>query len=129
MFSHMVVGSNDLKRAKRFYDALFAAMGGPEGALTPETGRLGYRHKGAAFLVKQPVDGAPASVGNGVTVGFLMESPEQAVAWHDAGVAHGGEACEDPPGVRTMADGRRLFLAYLRDPDGNKLCAYHPVSD
>jgi catechol 2,3-dioxygenase-like lactoylglutathione lyase family enzyme len=128
MFSHMVVGSNDLDRAKRFYDALFAAMGGPVGALTPETGRLGYRHKGAAFLVKRPVDGAPASVGNGVTVGFMMDSAAQADAWHEAGVAHGGETCENPPGMRAMPDGRQLYLAYLRDPDGNKLCAYFPVS-
>jgi catechol 2,3-dioxygenase-like lactoylglutathione lyase family enzyme len=129
MFSHMVVGSNDLERAKRFYDALFLAIGGPQGVLTAETGRLGYRHKAAAFLVKRPVNGAPASVGNGVTVGFAMDSPEQADAWHAAGVASGGASCEDPPGLRVMPDGRRLYLAYLRDPDGNKLCALHHFSD
>ena len=125
MYSHMVLGSNDLERSKRFYDGLFAAMGGGEGSLDLASGRLAYRHKGSTFLIKRPVNGAPASVGNGVTVGFAMESPEEVEAWHTAGVANGGTSCEDPPGIREMKDGRRLYLAYLRDPDGNKLNALH----
>ena len=125
MYSHMVVGSNDLDRAKHFYDALFLAMGGEAGTLDPSVGRLAYGHGGSRFLVKRPVNGLPASVGNGVTVGFNTASPEQTRAWHEAGVANGGVSCEDPPGFRTMPDGRVLYLAYLRDPDGNKLCALY----
>ncbi len=125
MFSHMTVGSNDLDRAKIFYDALFDAIGGKSGFLDPR-GRLVYRHKGATFLVTPPIDGAPATVGNGCTVGFAVEGADQAKAWHDAGVAHGGTTIEDPPGER-QGGGVTLYLAYLRDPDGNKLCALHRV--
>ena len=122
MFSHMMVGSDDLDRSKTFYDATFAAFGGPEGIVDPK-GRLVYRHNGAVFLVTKPIDGQPASCGNGMTVGFGM-TPEQADAWHAAGIAAGGTAIEDPPGIRE-GGGMKLYLAYLRDPDGNKLCALH----
>ncbi len=123
MFSHMTVGSNDLEKSQRFYDALFAAVGAKPAFADPK-GRLIYRHKGATFLVTQPIDGNPACIGNGSTVGFIMDSPEQAEAWHAAGVAADGTAIEDPPGWREGAVGR-MYLAYLRDPDGNKLCALH----
>ena len=122
MFSHMMVGSNDIPRAKTFYDATFAAMGGKP-AIQDDKGRLVYMHNGGIFIVTNPIDGAPATSGNGCTIGFAM-SPEQADAWHAAGVAHGGTAIEDPPGVREGGFGK-LYLAYLRDPDGNKLCALH----
>ena len=122
MYSHMMVGSNDLDRSKTFYDATFKAMGGREGMVDPK-GRLMYIHNGGVFMVTRPIDGEPATHGNGCTVGFAM-SPEQADAWHAAGVANGGTAIEDPPGVREGA-GMKLYLAYLRDPDGNKLCALH----
>lgn len=123
MFSHMMVGSNDLDRSKRFYDALFAAMGGQPGRQDPK-GRLIYAHGGSVFMVTRPIDGQPASVGNGATVGFAVDGPEQADAWHQAGVDNGGTAIEDAPGVRQGSFGG-LYLAYLRDPDGNKLCALH----
>ncbi len=126
MFSHMMVGSNDLERSKKFYDATFAAFGGPEGALDPK-GRLAYRHNGAVFLVTKPLDGQPAVCGNGMTVGFAMTA-EQADAWWKAGQANGGTAVEDPPGIRE-GGGMKLYLAYLRDPDGNKLCALNRVAD
>ena len=119
MFSHMMVGSNDIARSKKFYDALFTAVGGKAGSIDPK-GRAVYVHNGAAFLVSTPIDGKAASHANGGTVGFAMSSPEQANAWHAAGVANGGTAIEDPPGARGS-----LYLAYLRDPDGNKLCALH----
>jgi catechol 2,3-dioxygenase-like lactoylglutathione lyase family enzyme len=116
----MMVGSNDLDKAKAFYDALFLATGGREGRFDPK-GRLMYLRKMAAFMVSAPIDGAVASIGNGSTVGFRLDSSEQVDAWHDAGVAAGGTSIEDPPGWRT--DGKNsLYLAYLRDPDGNKLC-------
>ena len=122
MFSHMMVGSNDLDRSKRFYDATFQAMGGKPGRVDPN-GRLLYMHNGSMFLVTKPIDGEPATHANGSTIGFAM-TPEQADAWHRAGVEAGGTAIEDPPGVRNASFGS-LYLAYLRDPDGNKLCALH----
>ncbi len=123
MYSHMMVGSSDLDKAKAFYDATFQAIGGPAGITDPK-GRLIYLHNGGVFLVTAPIDGAPASSGNGMTIGFAMDSPEQADAWHAAGEAAGGKPIEDPPGWRENPTGR-LYLAYLRDPDGNKLCALH----
>ncbi|PKB14467.1 catechol 2,3-dioxygenase-like lactoylglutathione lyase family enzyme [Novosphingobium kunmingense] len=121
MYSHNMVGSNDIDRSKKFYDATFAALGGNPG-IKDDKGRLIYMHNGGIFLVTPPIDGKPATAGNGCTIGFAMENPEQADAWHAAGVANGGTAIEDPPGVRSGGMGD-LYLAYLRDPDGNKLCA------
>ena len=123
MYSHMMVGSNDIARSKTFYDALFGAVGGKPG-FQDERGRLIYMHNGGIFLVSPPIDGEPACHANGGTIGFAMSSPEQADAWHKAGAENGGTAIEDAPGVRTGAMGA-LYLAYLRDPDGNKLCALH----
>ena len=125
MYSHMMVGSNDIDRSKKFYDALFTAIGGKPG-MTDAKGRLLYAKDGAMFLVTPPIDGQPATHGNGSTIGFKM-SPEQANAWHEAGVAAGGTAIEDPPGRRS-GGGMDLYLAYLRDPDGNKLCALHNLA-
>jgi catechol 2,3-dioxygenase-like lactoylglutathione lyase family enzyme len=123
MFSHVMVGSNDLDRAKIFYDALFTATGGKEGRFDPR-GRLVYLHKGAAFMVTKPIDGRPAETGNGGTIGFALDNPAEVDAWHKAGAAAGGTPIEDPPGEREGTRGP-LYLAYLRDPDGNKLCALH----
>ena len=123
MFTHVMIGSNDLERARGFYDATFAALGGKPGRMD-ERGRLIYAYAGGRLMITKPIDGKPASCGNGSTVGFAMKSPAEADAWHAAGLANGGTACEDPPGVRTGATGS-LYLAYLRDPSGNKLCALH----
>jgi catechol 2,3-dioxygenase-like lactoylglutathione lyase family enzyme len=123
MFSHMMVGSNDIDRSKKFYDALFGAIGGKPGAQT-DNGRLVYMHNGGIFMVTPPINGEPATHANGATIGFAMSGPKQADAWHQAGAANGGTAIEDPPGVRDGSFGK-LYLAYLRDPDGNKLCALH----
>lgn len=126
MFSHVVVGSNDLERSKTFYDALFGAVGGKPATVDPK-GRLVYRHNGGMLMVVPPIDGQPATAANGGTIGFIMASPAEADAWHAAGVAAGGRSIEDPPGERSNAFGT-LYLAYLRDPDGNKLCATHRVA-
>ena len=123
MFSHVMLGSNDIDKSKTFYDALFAATGGKEGQMDPK-GRLIYAHNGGMFLLTPPIDGQPATHGNGSTIGFAVDGPAQAKAWHEAGVANGGTAIEDPPGVRSGA-GMNYYLAYLRDPSGNKLCALH----
>lgn len=119
MFSHIMIGSNDIDRSKKFYDALFGAMGGKPGVQDAK-GRLIYAHNGGLFLVTKPIDGQPATHSNGGTIGMSMSGPAQADAWHKAGVANGGTAIEDPPGPRGS-----MYLAYLRDPDGNKLCALH----
>lgn len=123
MFSHVMVGTNDMARSKAFYDALFAAMGGRPGKEDP-LGRVIYAHRGSLFMLSKPIDGQAATGANGGTIGFAVESPEEAKAWHEAGATHGGTAVEDPPGERNGSSGR-LYLAYLRDPDGNKLCALH----
>lgn len=120
MFSHIVVGSNDLERSRKFYDATFGAMGAGPGTIDAK-GRLVYAKDGARFLVTRPIDGKGATHANGGTIGLKMDSPAMVRAWHDAGVANGGTSIENPPGVRESAAGG-LFLAYLRDPDGNKLC-------
>jgi catechol 2,3-dioxygenase-like lactoylglutathione lyase family enzyme len=120
MFSHVMVGTNDLDKAKVFYDAVLGTLGVPPGMVDGH--RIFYLTSKGVFAVSKPIDGEPACHANGGTVGFACESPEQADAWHAAGVANGGASCEDPPGVREGGMGK-LYLAYLRDPDGNKLCA------
>jgi catechol 2,3-dioxygenase-like lactoylglutathione lyase family enzyme len=125
MFNHVIVGSNDLERAKRFYDAVLSTIGVGEAVLNQAaTGltRLLYRHDGDQFLVTRPLDGAPAAPANGSTIGFKCASLEEVMRFHEAGVAHGGTSIEDPPGPRHGPAGT-VYLAYLRDPDGNKICA------
>lgn len=119
MFSHVMVGSNDLERSRQFYDTLF---GKP--ARTDDKGRLSYGRRGSIFMVSNPINGQAATHANGGTIGFYFETPEEVDAWHAAGCAAGGKSCEDPPGWRENAFGK-LYLAYLRDPDGNKLCGLH----
>ena len=121
MFSHVMIGSNDLAKSKTFYDAMFAALGAKP-AIVDDKGRLIYMHNNGLFLVTAPINGQPATAANGGTIGFALESPAQADAWHKAGCSNGGVTCEEPPGVRESAFGP-LYLAYMRDPDGNKLCA------
>ena len=125
MFSHVMVGSNDIARSKKFYDALFGAIGGKPG-VEDAKGRLIYVHNGGRFMVSKPIDGKAATHANGGTLGFTVASSEQGEAWHKAGVANGGTSIEEPPGVRQGAAGG-VYLAYLRDPDGTKLCALHRV--
>ena len=123
MFSHIMIGSNDIERARTFYNAVFSAIGGKP-ATEDAKGRLVYSHNGGRFLVGKPIDGKPATHANGGTIGFLVKSQAEADAWHKAGVENGGKAIEDPPGIRQGASGA-IYLAYLRDPDGTKLCALH----
>jgi catechol 2,3-dioxygenase-like lactoylglutathione lyase family enzyme len=123
MFSHIMVGSNDIDRSKKFYDALLGALGAKE-AMVDDKNRLIYMHNNGLFLVSQPIDGKPATAANGGTIGFACDSQEQVDAWHAAGCANGGKSIEDPPGIRESGFGP-LYLAYVRDPDGNKLCAMY----
>ena len=122
MFSHIMIGTNNLEQAKAFYDAVLGTLGVRPGMV--DRHRVFYRTPTGTFGVSLPIDGEPATHANGGTIGFLAETHEMAEAWHAAGVANGGTAIEDPPGVRP---GGTMFLAYLRDPDGNKSCALHRV--
>ena len=126
MFSHVAVGTNDLEKAKRFYDAVLGALRFGEG-LNDDNAlrrRYVYRTDTGIFIVTQPLNGQPATTANGGTIGFTCRSTEEVDRWHAAGVANGGKSDEAPPGVRESG-GSSLYLAYLRDPDGNKLCALH----
>lgn len=125
MFSHVMLGSNDIARSKRFYDAVLGVLGLANALQNSnKTGqqRLFYRNEGGTFSISEPIDGQPATHANGGTIGFKCNSPEQVRQFHEVAVAHGGTSIEQPPGPRVGAMGT-MHLAYVRDPDGNKLCA------
>ena len=122
MFSHIFVGADDVVISKKFYDAVLGAIGVPEGKIDAK-GRVFYRTPSGTFGISKPIDGNPATHANGGTIGFTCDSPDKVKAFHDAGVANGGKSIEDPPGWRE--GGAKLYLAYLRDPFGNKICALH----
>lgn len=129
MFNHIMVGSNDIERSKRFYDAVLGTLGVGEPVRNKAPSghtRLFYRHDGNTFCVTEPINGEKATFANGGTIGFKCNSPEQVRAFHDAAIAHGGKSIEDPPGLRENSLGA-MHLAYVRDPDGNKLCAIYRV--
>lgn len=130
MFNHIMVGSNDIERSKRFYDAVLGTLGASGEPIRNVAGsghtRLFYMHNGGTFGISEPINGEPASVANGATIGFKCDSPEQVKAFHDVAVANGGTSVEDPPGLREGSLGP-MHLSYVRDPDGNKLCAIHRV--
>ena len=129
MFNHIMIGSNDIERSKRFYDAVLGTLGAGEPLRNvAKSGhvRLFYRHNGSSFGIAEPINGEAATCANGGTIGFKCDSPEQVKLFHDTAVAHGGKSIEDPPGLREGSLGP-MYLAYVRDPDGNKLCAiYRP---
>ena len=124
MFSHIMVGADDVAQSKQFYDAVLGTIGVNPGYLAPD-GRVFYMTPGGNFALTKPIDGKSACGANGGTIGFACSSPAQVDAWHAAGIAQGGKTCEDPPGERV---GSGMYLAYLRDPAGNKLCALHTLA-
>jgi catechol 2,3-dioxygenase-like lactoylglutathione lyase family enzyme len=126
MFSHVMVGADDIEGSKAFYDATLGAFDIAPGFFDAK-GRVIYATQTGILMISKPIDGGPASCANGGTIGFAAGSPERADAWHAAGLAHGGSTCEDPPGPRDSQMGT-LYLAYLRDPAGNKLCALHNMA-
>lgn len=129
MLNHVMVGANDLERSKRFYDAVLGTLGAGEPFRdTTASGhsRLFYRHNGSTFCITEPINGEDATFANGGTIGFKCDSPEQVQQFHDTAVAQGGTSIEEPPGLREGSIGK-MYLAYVRDPDGHKLCAiYRP---
>ena len=122
MFSHIMIGANNLEESKKFYDAILGELGYKPGMVDPK-GRCFYFNGDSIFALSVPIDGEPASHGNGSTIGFNVTSPEQGDAWHAAGLANGGSSCEDAPGIREGGAMGDMYLAYLRDPSGNKICA------
>ena len=125
MFSHIMLGADDIERSKLFYDAALPTLGIKPGRIDNK-GRIIYQHDGGLLMITRPINGKAASAANGGTVGFSAPSPQAVDNWHAAGLAHGGTAIEDLPGLRSNAYGS-LYLAYLRDPAGNKLCALHRI--
>ncbi|MEI7496365.1 MAG: VOC family protein [Betaproteobacteria bacterium] len=123
MFSHVMIGANDLEASRKFYDAVLGTLGIAPGVINNDM-RYFYRSPKGSFSISKPIDGQPATHANGGTIGFLAETPEQLLAFHVAGIANGGTTCEDPPGPREGPFGV-INLAYLRDPTGNKICALH----
>ena len=117
MFSHVMLGVSDIEASKKFYDALLGTLGIGPGV--DNKGRYFYFSPSGVFAITVPINGEPATNGNGSTIGFAVESAERGNAFHAAGIANGGTTCEDPPGMRENG----MYLAYVRDPDGNKLCA------
>src|ERR1700759_365310 len=125
MFSHVMIGTNDLDKAKSFYDALLGTLGTKPGFV--DRHRIFWRNKGGTFSVTKRIDGKDATCANGGTIGFVAESTADVDAFHKAGLANGGKTFANPPGHRESA-GRRLYIAYLRDPCGNKICAVHRMA-
>ncbi len=130
MFNHIVIGTNDIERAQRFYDQVLGVLGA--GGAMPHQARSGhrrlfYRHDGGTLGIAQPINDEPATFSNGGTIAFRCASAEQVHAFHDTAVANGGVSIEEPPGLRVDSLGQ-FYLAYVRDPDGNKLCAIHRVT-
>ena len=130
MFTYVSLGTNDLARAARFYDAALGALGlsrcstSDEGDFGDWIGWGTYEDGGAtelALWVCEPFDGRPATVGNGTMVALRASSWNQVDAFHAAALAHGG-ASEGAPGLRPQYN-PDFYAAYVRDPDGNKLAA------
>jgi catechol 2,3-dioxygenase-like lactoylglutathione lyase family enzyme len=125
MFSHIMIGANNIEESKTFYDNVLGVLGCEPGVLSVNpTGHNRYMYflDGSTFLISEAIDGKLATHGNGSTIGFSVKDEETGNAWHAAGLENGGATCEDPPGVREGM-GMKLYLAYLRDPSGNKICA------
>ena len=122
MLSHSMVGTDDLDAARVFYDTVLGTLGY---AYAGENERAVFYSDGLNnFVVGRPVNGEAAHPGNGMTVGFSADSTEAVDAFAAAGVAAGGTQVEDPPGIRINPFGR-FYNAYLRDLEGNKICAIH----
>ncbi len=121
MFSHCFLGTNDIERSRAFYDAVLAPVGRSGIPLPHGTA---YPNEYGTFIVAKPANGEPHNASNGFTLGFKATDYASVDAFHAAGLANGG-TCEGAPGVRENSPGAQ-YGAYLRDPDGNKICAFAP---
>ena len=129
MFNHIMIGSNDIERSKSFYNAVLGTLGFAGQPITNVASsghtRLFYMHDGGTLCISEPINSEPATFANGGTIGFKCSSPEQVAQFHDVAIANGGHSIEDPPGIRDGGALGPMHLSYVRDPDGNKLCALH----
>ncbi len=121
MLSYATVGSNQLDKAKQFYDDLLASAGITLLFEHPSGGRIYGKEGRVAFGVLAPFDGAPATVGNGSMIAFHFGTPDEVIAFYKKALELGAKD-EGAPGFR---GGSPFLMSYFRDPDGNKLCAYH----
>ena len=131
MLNHIMVGSNNIERSKKFYDAILGLLGASQGAENENDSgqiRVVYVHSGSTFVVTEPINGQAASVSNGSTIGFKCSSPEQIKEFHDVAIANGGTSAEDPPGPRGSQSTGVTHLCYFLDPDGHKICGVHRVA-
>jgi catechol 2,3-dioxygenase-like lactoylglutathione lyase family enzyme len=124
MFNHVFLGTNNVEKSRKFYDATMKILG-LQGVPLPH-GTV-YASPMGALIVGTPANGEAATVANGHTLGLKADDYDAVDAWHAAGLAAGG-ASEGEPGVREQSPGR-MYGAYLRDPDGNKLCVFAPNAD
>ncbi|HKX23461.1 MAG TPA: VOC family protein [Rhizorhapis sp.] len=120
IFTHCCVGANDLEASKAFYDAALAGLGIKNLGQMSENSAL-YGKDAPELIVLKPANGEPACIGNGFTLGFAAETRAQVRAFYEAGLANGGTD-DGEPGPRAFHP--TAYGAYLRDPVGNKICAY-----
>jgi len=119
MYTHTTIGSNDLERARSFYDAVLAPLE-VKRAKDMDTASIWASESGQMLIVLNPTNGEPATVGNGVTIGFQAPSRKAVDEFHAAGLSAGGKD-EGAPGPRGFAP--NAYAGYLRDLDGNKIVA------
>ena len=126
MFNHIMIGTNDIDKAKAFYEKVLKVVGVESAMDNTQHGirRTFFIHNGNVLALTQPLDGEAATCANGMTIGFKCDSPEQVKELHDAAIAAGGTSIEDPPGPRDTTMGQ-LHLSYFRDLDGHKICGLH----
>ncbi len=120
IFTHVCIGSNDIDRARRFYDAALAPLGIDYLGPFLDQG-IGYGRHVPELLILRPLENGPATVSNGATIGFQAPDRQAVARFHAAGLAAGGTDAGAPGRRGAMP---HAFGAYLRDPDGNKICAY-----
>lgn len=126
MFTHIMLGAQDLEASRTFYDAALGALGVGPGVLSNET-RYFYRTPTGVFAISVPIDGEEATHANGGTVSFRAHSEAQVDAFYAAGLANGGSPCVSGPNHRVGSIGP-VYLAWIRDPLGNKLCVLYKMN-
>lgn len=129
MFSHIMIGTNDIDKSIAFYTKVLGVVGAGEPRINQaSTGhtRAFFMHDGGVFSLSQPINDEPATCANGMTIGLACDSPEQVKELHDVAVAAGATSIEAAPGLRQGAMGA-MHLCYFRDLDGHKICGIYRV--